>query len=169
MDWAKEEAAREVKALTDAVDHNTLPHKQTYREALEERWAAALLSAYERGRKASEPKCSVELPMCGGVIVLPNVCTVFATVDGEMREGDVEATWNGVGAVYSGLFYKTLPGGVIETTSLPLAECHPTREAAEAATSAAARGEKCSECGIYPPDHPSKTCCGCDAYREHQQ
>ncbi len=33
----------------------------------------------------------------------------------------------------------------------------------------AAREGKCTECGIYPPDYPSKTCCGCDAYREHQR
>lgn len=26
---------------------------------------------------------------------------------------------------------------------------------------------KCEQCGLYPPDHPSKLCQGCDAYAAH--
>ncbi len=28
--------------------------------------------------------------------------------------------------------------------------------------------ELCEECGVYPADYPSKLCCGCNDYKDHQ-
>lgn len=29
------------------------------------------------------------------------------------------------------------------------------------------KAKMCDECGKYPADFPSRTCAGCDAYKEH--
>lgn len=98
-------------------------------------------------------KCEVALPLCGDRLVIPNVCTVFATVEGEVREGDIDATWDGVGATYHGLFYKLLDGGVLETTKVPLDECRATAEAALAQPTPAHGENLCRSCGRHRDTH----------------